>query len=185
MCGLELFKIDLQRLDEGGGTFRYNLGDSFFEALDGASIRRGTVEVVVEVHPVAHGNFEIMFHAEGEVVVPCDLCLDDMRQPITAESRIVARFGDVNAGQGTSGTDDEDIVIVDEEEGIIDVAWFIYEFIALAVPIKHVHENGGCNPEMVEVLEEYMSGEPDRQADKHVVDPRWSELEKLKTIIKD
>ncbi len=59
------------------------------------------------------------------------------------------------------------------------VAWYLYEFIALAIPIKHVHAPGKCNPAMVRALEEYSaarSGEEDEQA----MDPRWEALLKLK-----
>lgn len=185
MCDLELFKIDLQRLDEGGETFHYNLGDQFFEALGASEVRGGDLKATVDVRPVTHGSFELEFRAEGTVVVPCDLCLDDMRQPVSAAGRLIARFGDVQAAQGEGDTDGGDIVIVDEGEGIIDVSWLIYEFIALAIPIKHVHGAGECNPEMVKVLGGYMSGGSEEQDGGHATDPRWSELEKLKTIIKD
>lgn len=185
MCGLELFKIDLQRLCESGETFHYDLNNSFFEALDSSEVKGGKVKAVVEVRPVTYGNFELLFHAEGTVVIPCDLCLEDMHQPVSAEGRLIVSFGDTHVGTDGTCTDDDDIVIVDEEEGIIDVSWFIYEFIALAIPIKHVHEEGGCNPDMVETLGEYMAGEFPEQTGEHAIDPRWSELEKLKTIIKD
>lgn len=185
MCSLELFKIDLQRLDEGGQTFHYDLDDSYFKALDVSEVRGGTVRATVEVRPATYGCFELEFHAEGTVTVACDICLDDMQQPITASGRIIARFGDPQAALADDGQADDDIVVVDEEEGIIDVAWLIYEFIALAVPIKHVHDEGGCNPDMVEALGGYMTGGSAKDADDRPADPRWSELEKLKTIIKD
>jgi len=185
MCSLELFKIDLQRLDEGGETFHYDLDDSFFEALDSSGIKGGTVGATVRVRPVAGSSFELEFRAEGTVVVPCDVCLEDMRQPISAGGRVVARLGSAPAGQERCGADDDDIVTVDSEEGIIDVAWLIYEFVALAVPMRHVHGEGGCNPEMIKTLGGYMSGDPAEQAGEQAVDPRWNELEKLKTIIKD
>lgn len=34
------------------------------------------------------------------------------------------------------------MVIVPEEDGYINVAWFMYEFIALSIPMKHVHAPG-------------------------------------------
>ncbi len=185
MCDLELFKIDLHRLDESGETFHFDLDNSFFEALDASEVRGGDLKATVEVRPVTHGSFELQFHAEGTAVVSCDLCLDDMDQPIIADGMLIVRFGDVEAVQTGGDTDGGDIVVVDENEGIGDVSWFIYEFIALAIPIKHVHEDGECNPEMVKVLGGYMSGGSQEHNDGQATDPRWSELEKLKTIIKD
>ena len=64
------------------------------------------------------------------------------------------------------------------------MAWLIYEFIALDIPIKHVHAPGKCNAAMIKALEEH-SATRSSDEDGAAVDPRWSELEKLKTIIKD
>ena len=185
MCEFELFKIDLRRLDEGGETFHYTLGNSFFNALENVEVRGGAVEATVEVRPVTHGCFELELHAEGNVTVPCNLCLDDMSQPVCADSKVIARFGDPEAIPSADSPYDDDVVIVDDEEGVIDVSWLIYEIIALDIPIKHVHEAGGCNPEMVKTLGEYMTTNEEEASGTHAVDPRWSDLEKLKTIIKD
>lgn len=92
------------------------------------------------------GFFELLFHSEGIVIVPCDRCLDDMEQPIVAENRLTVKLG-------AEYREDDDLVTVDENEGILDLSWFIYEFIALAIPIQHVHEPGKCNAAMIEALE--------------------------------
>ncbi len=59
------------------------------------------------------------------------------------------------------------------------VAWYLYEFIALAIPIKHVHAPGKCNPAMVRALEEH-SAARSGQEDEQPMDPRWEALLKLK-----
>ena len=33
----------------------------------------------------------------------------------------------------------DNLIVIPEEEGEINVAWFMYEFVALAIPMKHVH----------------------------------------------
>ena len=48
-----------------------------------------------------------------------------------------------------------DLVTVPENEGILDVSWFVYEFIVLALPIRHVHAPGKCNPAMIRALNEH------------------------------
>ena len=53
---------------------------------------------------------------------------------------------------------------------------------ALAVPARHVHAEGECNAEMLARLREWTVEEGERQPQ---TDPRWKDLEKLKTIIKD
>ena len=84
-----------------------------------------------------------------------------------------------------SVAEDDDLITVDEREGSLDVAWFIYEFIALNIPAKHVHTPGKCNAAMIKVLEEHSATRSSGEDEETAVDPRWNGLEKLKTIIKD
>lgn len=78
--------------------------------------------------------------------MPCDRCLDDMEQAIDTESVLMVKLGDDYADEG-------ELVIVPFEDGTLNVAWHIYEFIALEIPIKHVHEPGKCNVAMIEALQ--------------------------------
>ena len=176
MCSLELLKIDLKELKEGVTSLDFNLDDAWFQSLEEADIKRGNVDVSVNVRRT-ESYFELLFHTEGTVNIPCDICLDDMEQPINCDNRLVAKFGE-------EYSEDDDLVTVPENEGILDVAWFIYEFIALNVPIKHVHAPGKCNPAMIKALQEH-SATRSSDGDSEAIDPRWSGLEKLKTIIKD
>ena len=70
-----------------------------------------------------------------------------MELPIEADNKLVAKFGE-------EYSEDDDLITVPENEGILDVAWFIYEFIELVIPIKHVHAPGKCNPAMMKMLDE-------------------------------
>jgi uncharacterized metal-binding protein YceD (DUF177 family) len=60
------------------------------------------------------------------------------------------------------------------------MSWLIYEFIVLAIPIKHVHAPGKCNPAMSQVLEELSADRSSDEVSNQPIDPRWSALEKLK-----
>ena len=65
-------------------------------------------------------------------------------------------------------------------EGILDVSWFIYEFIMLAIPIKHVHAPGKCNSAMTQKLDELSGAVRSGEEEAEAIDPRWQALEKLK-----
>ena len=172
MCSLERFKINLKSLAEEVTTLEYDLDNGFFESLDGSDLNSGSVHVSVSIRK-ATGFFELLYHTEGTVTVTCDRCLDDMDQPIETDSRFVVKLGTVNSEEG-------DVIIVDEDEGIIDTSWLIYESIVLAIPIKHVHAPGKCNPAMSQVLEELSADRSSDEASDQPIDPRWSALEKLK-----
>ena len=177
MCDLESLKIDLKGLAGSDACFDYSLGDEYFEAIGVEEVKKGDVKVRLEVHKVTDRYFELSFHIEGRVAVVCDRCLDEMPQEVRADSRLCAKFGE-------EYSDDDDLVTVSENEGVLDVAWFVYEFIVLNLPVKHVHAPGKCNRAMLDKLEE-LSATRSSDGQEEAVDPRWSGLEKLKTIIKD
>lgn len=178
MCNLEQLKIDLRELAEGVTSFSRALSDDFFEALEDAEIKRGRVAVDVSVRRNS-AFFDVRLHMTGSVLVPCDICLEDMEQPIEAEAQVLATLGQ------REGSGDE-VVAVSEDEGILDLSWPVYESIALAVPTKHVHQQGQCNPDMERLLQQHSaSAQAEQNEGESTVDPRWSELEKLRTIIKE
>ena len=172
MCSLERFKINLKGLTDEETTLEYDLDNQFFEALDGSEVRQGTLHVSVSIRKMT-GFFELLFHTEGTVTVTCDRCLDDMDQSIASDNRFIVKYGTVNS-------EEDDVIVVDENEGILDMSWLIYESIVLAIPIKHVHAPGKCNPAMSHVLEELSADRSSDEASDQPVDPRWSELLKLK-----
>jgi len=174
MCSLDTFKIDLKGLPDETTVFRYSLDDDYFKAISAPDVQRGKLQVELKVRK-ADGFFELDFHTEGSVYVPCNLCLEDMEVAIDADNRLIAKFGD-------EYSDDDDLVTVDENEGMLDVSWFVYEFIELDFPIRHVHAPGKCNPAMMKLLQEHSAARSSEvEEEKTAIDPRWGELMKLKT----
>ena len=168
MYSLERFKIDLKRLTDEVTTLEYDLDNRFFAALDSSELRQGTLHVSVSIRK-ATGFFELQFHSEGMVTVTCDRCLDDMDQPISTVNRLIVKLG-------PAYSEEDDVIIVPEDEGILDTSWLIYEFIMLAIPIKHVHAPGKCNPAMSKVLEELSTDRSSDEESNQPIDPRWSVL---------
>ena len=171
MCDLKRFEIDLKALTEETTALEYVLDDQFFAALEDSQLQGGSLHVSGSIRK-AVGFFELLLHTEGTVRVPCDRCLDMMDQPIEADLRLVVKLG-------SEPREDDDIIIVDENDGILQTAWFIYESVVLAVPIQHVHQPGDCNDAMMRVLSEH-SAARSSDADAQDIDPRWEVLKNLK-----
>ncbi len=167
MCYLERFSIDLKALTDEVTPLSWELDDQFFESLEGAQLQGGSLHVSGSIRK-ATGFYELQLHTDGTVRVPCDRCLDMMDQPIEADLHLVVKLG-------SEYSEDDD---VNELEGVLQTAWFIYESIALAVPIQHVHQPGDCNDAMMRVLEEH-SAARSSDADAQEIDPRWEALKKL------
>jgi uncharacterized metal-binding protein YceD (DUF177 family) len=172
MCSLEQFKIDLKALTEDVTPLQYDLDDNFFAALSDAEIQGGSLHVSGSIRK-AVGFFDLLLDISGTVRIPCDRCLDIMSQPIETQLRLVVKLG-------SEPTEQDDVIVVDEVEGILDTSWPIYETIALAVPIQHVHQPGDCNDAMMRVLSEHSAARSsDADANEEAVDPRWSKLAEL------
>ena len=171
MCSLESLKIDLKALKEGQNVFHFTLSDSYFEAVAGPEVSRGDVTVALDIRRSAD-IFTLDFHVDGTVVIPCDLCLDDMQQAVSSDSRFTARFGDDESA-------DDELLVVSEDDGVLDISWLIYEQIVLAIPIKHVHAPGKCNAAMTQKLNELSAARSSNEVEE-TIDPRWSALAKLK-----
>lgn len=167
---LDQFRIDLKAVEDVEER-HYDVTDEFFAALDTPEVSRGKVAVDLQIRKVA-GAFELLFHTEGTVVVACDLCLDDMDQPIDSDNQLLVKLGQENS-------EDDELIVVDENEGILDAAWFIYEFIALAIPIRHVHAPGKCNAAMTETLKKLSATRSGNGDGTQTMDPRWGKLREL------
>ena len=162
--------------------YEYQLDNQFFADLDAFEVQKGQVNVSLKVRKTS-GVYQLDFHTEGKVIVICDRCLDEMEQEVESDDRLRVKLGE-------EFSEIDDMVVVPEEDGYINVAWFIYEFIALSIPMKHVHAPGKCNKEMVGKLSKHLRIKGDDEEDLddvdefasdelQVIDPRWNELKKI------
>lgn len=168
-------------------SYEFLLDNLFFANIDGPEVQKGKVKVVVAVKKGTHA-FELNFQTEGIVWVACDRCLDDMELSVTSTDKLKVKFGHEYGEEG------DNIIIVPEKEGDINVAWFMYEFIALTIPMKHVHLPGKCNKMMTGKLGKHLRTSSDDE-DKEMemdssediimddvetqIDPRWNELKEI------
>lgn len=180
MCSLNTYKIDLNGLKEGTTTLEFHLGNAYFEEIKEVGepeVARGNLLVKLDIQRRGQ-YFDFDFNIKGTIYVSCDLCLADMEQAIETDDKLVVKFG-------KEYLEEDNLVTIDENEGTLNVAWFIYEFIALNIPIKHVHAPGKCDSAMIEVLNKHSATRSGEGEDNKAIDSRWRELEKLRTIIKD
>ena len=174
MWKLDSYKVDLKGMQSDTVSYRWQVDNDFFSAVQGPEIKHGLLDVALRVKRTS-GAYELEFQLKGEVEVTCDRCLEPMDQPIDAQCMLRVTMGDDYA-------DDGDVVTIPERDGTINVAWNIYEFAALQIPLRHVHLEGQC-------LAWSPSASPDGEStkassqeggDEAVIDPRWEELRKIK-----
>ncbi len=190
MGKFDKYKIDLKGMQTDSVKYEFVLDNLYFAHIDGPEVQKGKVNVTLTVKRTSRA-FELSFQTEGMVSVPCDRCLDDMELPISSSDKLMVKFGHEYAEEG------DNLIVIPEEEGEINVAWFMYEFVALSVPMKHVHAPGKCNKAMSSKLKKHTARssdeteddfEDDRGGDDLALeddgnaspaDPRWDALKGL------
>ena len=160
------FKINLTELPDDGASLGWHLNDYFFSDLDQEEIQHGNLDVTLRVNRKSSA-YELFFHVKGEITIPCDRCLGPMTQAIDTEGVLKVRLG-------TTYEDDGEEITVPEEHAEVDVAWNIYEFIVLAIPIYHAHPDGECSEDVNQFFADREEGEGDTPTDS-----RWDALKVL------
>lgn len=176
------YKIPLRGFSERVQEYDYKLNGEFFSQLNDLSdIHRAALNVKLRVKKGVSA-FELNFFIQGDVFVPCDRCLDEMPIEIDVQHRLFVKLGKEYAEES------DDVIIIPEDDGEINVVWFIYEFVALNIPLKRVHPPGRCNKQMSSRLARYqpagVSGEDSYMEEESEgalssVDPRWEALKAL------
>lgn len=178
MDRLRDYSISFKGLKNGMHKFEYQIGASFFKLFDESLIESGRLNAVIDLDK-SQNLMVIDFKISGKVDSICDNCLAPMELSVDCSERIYVNFGHEYAEQT------EEIIVLPYEEHQINVAHWLYEFIVVNLPLRHVHPddingNSTCNVEMLNKLDEYLVGEEQLSKEKEKnTDPRWDALKKL------
>ena len=176
----------------GKHEFKFELADSFFENNEYSLIQKGKILVNLNFEKketMMIGNYNI----SGRVTLSCNRCNDDLSIDIDGDYQLVYKFD-------STETNDESLVIVFPEEFELDIKDSMLELINVSLPARAVHDEGECNNDMVDLLDEYVVNseqefddeydddekqldvidEEDSEYNEGEIDPRWEALKKLK-----
>jgi uncharacterized metal-binding protein YceD (DUF177 family) len=181
MGKLDTYKVDLKGMQEEVQCYEYLLDSRFFIDIGGDQVENGRVHVRLKVTR-RKGFFDFVFVLSGIAVVPCDRCLEEMDFPVETTAHLIVKFGKDYAEES------DEIVVIPESDRTFYLAWFLYEFVVLAIPIKHVHGPGKCDRQMASKLKNHLTqsendddpvdADPDERLnpDDGHIDPRWNAL---------
>lgn len=168
------FEIQFSGLSFGVHGFKFKIGEKFFKHFENqdqefTTLKGGELEINVDLEK-KETMLIFEFDINGIVHVACDLCTADMTVSVNTQQRIIGKFSDEEAWH------EDDIIHLSTSAYKIDLTDLFHEFIMLSLPLKNVHEDGDCDPEMTKVLEKYRITEKEESS----VDPRWDKLKNLK-----
>ena len=159
------FIIQIKGLKIGKYEYGFLVDGAFFKRFGNTQVFDAAVDVRILLEK-GSGWMNVVCEADGKLVVECDRCLEPMSLPVHGECSLSARLGEEDE-------DDGDLITVAENPGVLDLSWYLYEMVALGIPMRHVHPEGQCDAAIVEKLSGAGQEKP--------VDPRWAALEQLKT----
>ena len=178
MKKLNEYLIPFVGLKLGKHQFEYQINKTFFDYFEyddfeSADIK---VELVLEKKSLM---LELHFKHKGTVHVPCDLTGEMFALPIKGNMRVVVQFG------ATYNNENEELLILPHGEHQVDISQYIYEIIALSVPLKRVHpgvKDGTFQSEALDKLNELKVTEVKEEVEEEKeIDPRWDKLKQLLT----
>ena len=150
--------IAYKGLHAGSHDFIFSIGKPFIEKHEFLEARNGNLTARVNmVKEATQLSFTVTI--SGFIEVQCDRCLDFFPLEIQFNGNLYAKFS------GMAGAYDGDVVMLDPEDGEIDLSQYIFESIGLSIPYRKIHpqdpdSNPACNREMMARLGEYsVSGE--------------------------
>lgn len=179
--------IPFVSLKIGIHKFEFEITNSFFDNFDYSIIRKGKVQVELSFEKketMLIGNYKISGYVESH----CDRCNDLLSVDVNGAYKVIYKFD-------SQPSNDETLIIIYPEEYELDISETILEFVSVSIPSRKLHDDGACNKEMLNILEEYImvseeivdkddsssetSEEEKNNEDDTHVDPRWKALKEL------
>lgn len=174
----DLYKLNLKSLSQGTHEFVYTLTERYFSQIEESEILDGEVEVTVHLEKSGEVH-KLELTYDGYALVTCDRCLSSVKLDVYEERDIVVKYGAEYA-------EEDDIIILPEREGVLDLQWMLYEDIVLSLPMQRMHEQGDCDSDMMSLYASMATDEvgteddADIERDEDGIDQRWAALKKLK-----
>ncbi|HNU56927.1 MAG TPA: DUF177 domain-containing protein [Flavobacteriales bacterium] len=158
--------IEFTGLKDGEHDIQFVLEQPFFDASGEEEWQGGHVTMDVKLEK-SSSLLVVDMTAKGTVKVHCDRCDGPLDQPVEGDQRQIFSL------TGGDPTDDDEFVSLDDKAHNINLTHYFYECLRLALPIRHVHAPGQCDPEVEKVLSKLVVDQEPGP------DPRWEVLKDL------
>lgn len=167
---LKNYDIDISKLNLGQHDFHFQIEDKFFELFDYSFIDHGSLSVDILLDKKT-SYIDLAFSIKGDIQLICDRSLDPFDFDFETENEIVLKYGE--EAQELS----DEVEMIPSNIQVYNVARYIYEFISVAIPMKKLHPRYANEPAEDQII---FSSQVDDDVEISDIDPRWSELKKLK-----
>lgn len=175
MNALEQYKIDLVSLKNQDYTFTFTVNHHFFQTMQTDLVEKGALTAKVSLRK-SDLMIALEFQIDGSLELICDRSLEPFEYPVSLQERLILQFGD------REETLDDELEIIPYQAQSISLAQYLYEYIAMAVPMKKLHPKFADEEDddaEVKLIYSSSTDQSDSQQENTQADPRWEALKKL------
>jgi len=140
--------LDLRQNFSQPLTAEYAIDSKMLTSVENSLLKGGNLTATITARLASKG-LALTIQTSGKGIVECDRCLEDMEVDIDT-------CNDLTVLSADRYEDADDVIYVEQDRKELDLWPFIYDFIALAIPLTHSHTEGQCNPDMEARLSQYM-----------------------------
>ncbi len=147
------FVISVKGLSVGKHNYSFRIEKPFFDEYDNSQIINASLTAnVLLLREVSWIGLES--EIEGEVVVECDRCLEDLSLPVKTKANLIVKYE-----KRDNGFESDEVLFLDPSESELNIKQFLYDYICLSLPLQRVHPKGKCNPEMIRILNKSLTAD--------------------------
>ena len=160
------FLLNIPSLKNGVHEFHFEIKNSFFEQFENGLVEKGNGECDLTLKK-SETMMQLAFEINFEIELICDRSLEPFQYPIKKKVELIVKFGEVDEELS------EDLIVINFETQIFNVAPYLNEIIGLSIPMKKLHPKyeGLETPDLI-----YRSEDEENSEE---MDPRWEALKKL------
>jgi uncharacterized protein len=167
---LDQILIPISGLKLGHHEFNFILNKKFFDQFSNINEVQGEFEVKITLEKselLIRTHFEII----GNISLDCARCNDPIDNPLEINASHIFKLS-----SSILELNDDNISVITHDTFELDLTYLVYELIILSIPVRPLHNDGDCNKNTLEILEEILK----KSNKSELADPRWSKLNEFK-----
>jgi uncharacterized metal-binding protein YceD (DUF177 family) len=169
---LKDFDIQVYKLANKQYEYEFSADTDFFSKFEDELVEKGAVKIQLFLDK-RENLMELNLDFSGYLNLISDRSLEPFKYPIDISKKLLYKYGEEEQEL------EEEVYVITKNTQVINVGHFIYETIALQIPLKKLH------PDEIEEDEEHNEyvyiddADEDVEEETKNIDPRWEALKKL------
>lgn len=171
----EAYQIPIISLEDKAYQYTFSGDDAFFAAFEQDWVEKGKFNVTVDLTKSSL-MIQVQLSITGSIALICDRSMEAFDHPLAVQEKLVFKYSDHNEDMG------DNLFLLDRKEPKLDLSQDIFDFIALAVPMRKIHPRFIADEDSTQASFLYTTQanvEKESKTSEDTIDPRWAALRNL------